>query len=45
VRVPRNFAQETWLNADRMLPLGWTLELWGGAILATLLAGWLYREA
>jgi len=28
-----------------MLPLGWTLELWGGAILATLLAGRLYREA
>ena len=41
---PGNFAQETWLNADRILPLGWMLELWGGAILATLLAGWLYRE-
>ncbi|HSB60658.1 MAG TPA: hypothetical protein VLI67_02990 [Vicinamibacteria bacterium] len=42
---PGNFAQATWLNADRVLPLGWTLDLWGGAILATLVAGWLYREA
>lgn len=42
---PSNFAQSTWLNADRMLPLGWTLDLWGGAILATLLAAWLYRDA
>jgi len=25
--------------------LGWTLDLWGGAILATLVAGWLYRDA
>lgn len=42
---PGNFAQSTWLNADRMMPLGWTLDLWGGAILATLVAGWLYRDA
>jgi hypothetical protein len=42
---PGNFAQSAWLNADRMLPLGWTLDLWGGAILATLVAGWLYRDA
>lgn len=42
---PGNFAQSAWLNADRMLPLGWTLDLWGGAILATLIAGWLYRDA
>ena len=41
---PGNFAQSTWLNADRMLPLGWMLDLWGGAILAALVAGWLYRE-
>ncbi len=42
---PGNVAQETWLNADRMLPLGWMLELWRGAILATPLAGWQYRES
>jgi len=42
---PGNFAQSAWLNADRVLPLGWMLDLWGGAILATLVAGWLYRDA
>lgn len=42
---PGNFAQSAFLNADRMLPLGWTLDLWGGAILATLVAGWLYRDS
>jgi len=36
---PGNFAQSAWLNADRVLPLGWMLDLWGGAILATLVAG------
>jgi len=29
---------------SRFLPLGWMLDLWGGAILATLVAGWLYKE-
>ena len=41
---PGNFAQAAWLNANRMLPLTWMLDLWGGAILATLIAGWLYKE-
>jgi hypothetical protein len=41
---PGNFAQSTWLNTDRMLPLGWTLDLWVGAILATTIAAWLYRD-
>ena len=27
------------------LPLGWTLEGLGGCILATLFAGWYYRES
>lgn len=41
---PGNFAQAAWLNADRMLPLAWMLDLWGGAILATMIAGWLYKD-
>jgi len=41
---PGNFAQSTWLNTTRMLPLGWTIDLWGGAILAVMIAGWVYRE-
>jgi hypothetical protein len=28
----------------RVLPLWWMLELWFGAILASLVAGWLYRD-
>jgi hypothetical protein len=41
---PLNFAQATWSPVDRMLPLGWLLEMWVGAILATLIAGALYKE-
>jgi hypothetical protein len=41
---PVNFAQAAWLDADRMLPLGWALDLWVGAILAALVAGWLYKS-
>lgn len=42
---PSNFAQATWAPFSRALPLGWMLEMWVGAILATLVAGWLYKEA
>ena len=42
--VPGNFAQAAWSPIPRMLPLGWMLDLWIGAILATLTAGWLYKE-
>jgi hypothetical protein len=41
---PSNFAQATWSPVPRALPLGWMLEMWGGAILATLVAGFLYKE-
>ncbi len=41
---PLNFSQATWVPIDRMLPLGWMLDIWGGAILATLVAGWLYKD-
>jgi len=41
---PANMAQLAWLNTDVMLPIGWIVNLWGGAIIATLIAGWLYRE-
>ena len=41
---PSNFAQETWFAGDRGLPFGWMIEMWLGAILATLVAGWLYRD-
>lgn len=41
---PLNFAQACWSPADRMFPLGWMLDMWVGSILATLVAGWLYRD-
>jgi hypothetical protein len=41
---PGNFAQACWSPVDRMFPLGWTLDMWVGAILATLVAGWLYKD-
>lgn len=41
---PTNFATATWFPLDRFFPLMWMLELWVGAILAALVAGWLYQE-
>lgn len=41
---PENFAHATWSAVDRVFPLGWMLEMWVGSILATLVAGWLYKE-
>lgn len=41
---PLNFAQATWMPIDRMFPLGWMLDIWGGCILAALVAGWLYKD-
>lgn len=41
---PLSFSSATWLPADRIFPLWWMLELWVGAILATLVAGWLYKD-
>jgi hypothetical protein len=41
---PTNFGTATWSPIDRMFPLGWMLELWIGAVLATLVAGALYKE-
>jgi hypothetical protein len=42
---PSNLAQATWSPIPRVLPLGWMLDAWFGAILATVVAGWLYKEA
>lgn len=41
---PGNFATSTWSPVDRAFPMWWMLDLWVGAILATLVAGWLYRD-
>jgi hypothetical protein len=44
IGFPSNFAQATWSPIHRILPLGWMLEMWIGAILATLVAGYLYKD-
>jgi hypothetical protein len=42
--VPGNFGQAAWSPIPRALPLGWMLDMWGGAILAAVVAGFLYKE-
>ena len=42
---PTNFGTATWSPISRHLPLWWMLELWVGAVLAALVAGWFYRDA
>ena len=41
---PINFSLAAWATFPRVIPLFWMLELWVGAILATFVAGWLYRD-
>jgi len=41
---PVNFYLATWAPMSRGIPAGWLLELLVGAVLATLVAGWFYRE-
>ena len=41
---PINFSLTAWAPFDRYLPLWWTLDMWVGAMLAAIVAGWLYRD-
>jgi hypothetical protein len=41
---PGNFAHATWSPIARVFPLVWMLEIWVGAILATLVAGYFYKD-
>jgi len=41
---PGNFAQASWATIPRAFPTAWMIEMWVGAILATLVAGALYKE-
>jgi hypothetical protein len=41
---PLAFSLASWAPFSRVIPLWWMLELWVGAILATLVAGWLYKD-
>ena len=42
--VPGNFASASWGIFSRWLPLWWTLDFVIGAVLAAVIAGWLYRD-
>jgi hypothetical protein len=42
--VPGHFAAGSWLPIDRAFPLWWMLELWVGALLASLAGAWVYRD-
>ena len=44
IAFPLSFSTASWLALSRMVPLLWMVDLWGGAILGTLVAGWLYRD-
>ena len=41
---PGNFGVATWSPMPRALPLGWMLDMWIGSILATIVAGALYKD-
>ena len=41
---PLAFSLAAWATFPRVIALWWMLDLWVGAILATLAAGWLYRD-
>jgi len=41
---PVNLSVAAWVPVSRIIPLWWTLDLWVGAILAAVVAGWLYKD-
>jgi hypothetical protein len=42
---PMNLTVATWAPVSRHLPLWWMLDLWLGAIFASLVAGWTFTMA
>lgn len=42
---PLSLTLATWATFSRGIVLGWMLDLWIGAILATLVSAWLYKES
>jgi hypothetical protein len=41
---PINLIIASWDPVVRTVPLWWMLDMWAGAIIATLLAGWIYKD-
>ncbi len=44
VGFPLNFSAATWMPVSQIFPSWWIIDLWVGAMLATFVAGWLYRD-
>ena len=44
IAFPVNLTNAAFAPFDRILPFWWMLDLWVGSILATLVAGFLYRD-
>ena len=42
---PISLSLAAWAPFSRAIPLFWMLDLWVGAMLATLVSAWLYKEA
>jgi len=42
--VPLSWSLVNWVPVERFIPLWWMLDLWGGAVLASVVAGWLYKD-
>jgi hypothetical protein len=44
ISFPCNFSIAAWSPLSRVFPLWWMLEMWIGAVIATFIAAWLYKE-
>ena len=42
---PLSLSMVSWATFSRFIVLGWMLDLWVGAILATVVSAWLYKES
>jgi hypothetical protein len=42
---PVNLTVATWIPLSRIFPLFWMLDLWVGAMLASVMAGFVYKDA
>lgn len=44
IAFPVNLSVAAWAPFSRVIALGWVCDLWGGAVLATMVGAWLYKD-
>ncbi|MFB3921366.1 MAG: hypothetical protein ACE145_06560 [Terriglobia bacterium] len=44
IAFPMNLTIASWAPFERVFPLWWMLDLWVGAMLATFVSAWLYKD-